>query len=1055
MLSNVSVDDDKSSVDSGDESTGGKGHVVGIETASLPEGLSALVREQSSRAGSRRNTGVRKHSPSTASEHPPLPTIQISEASMQELTERFESIRNETEEIVAQVAKEAEEHKSQLAELLSEKDEKQILLKDKEAASEKLKKEVNTSERANRQAQNKKSQKEKTLRDKQAERDKVKEDMARWQKEIEEMHTEKQLWEKEKLKIAADTERKVEEMRVTLRKRQNSLNAMEEEIRQKGLQIKELEDERQALPGADDEEAKAAEATEKEKDRAWDIHERELMAKFNANSIRARNLEIDLQKAQAYFAHLSAQQASNPIMYQQNNAISTGVDYDANGPRPKARRNRQRKSRTNTISSLVAAYPNMDTVFPPAAAYNNITSQALPSPNFAPGPYFDPNVNAGLSSMSDHSGMSDADITSLTAGAPLSPTATNLLPSNIFFDDDDVPDNASRNMGQPILGPAFDAELQQSPESSSRSASLFNSPRTSQPSLQLFKQTRDSFGEEARNSSARQSLGSDFGAIGSPNTNPMPPPKSRLGELFTFSNKQRAKTMQEGPALGTLKAGQSQSFNEAVSETNKNRRTSFSAGWSGLPFLNRGHPTEASEGNGPVLGRSGSGSGIARRRRAFGMWGSSIDDPTAAGDDGRSPGSPRPASIASSDLPRPSSESAPFGWAPSMDREVGVRNSPLATNWSLNLNRESSALAQPWSTSRSTSRRPSILNGSTTNLNPSGFVLEEDEILPTNELGLLDSPPPNVGVIGTRPPSQMSTGPGAVNPTLNPTAPTFKVSLFEKLSGKSGDKPDKDAKKDKKEKKSKKSKDKDAIPETSADDRDDDNVTPYMSRISRDGFSLNSLNSLHSLASSMPESVDSLERAVTGSDIVTTYSTISGRSGELSLVGKENSFQKLLRKGSSSKFSIGSLGSLRGMSKREREKAREQDLDDDTTLGSIPGFVDSPASYSPALGYSAEVTSSPLPDMKERKEKKDKKAEKAERKAREEKKRAAEEAKAKEDAKVGEGEAEDALGMETPDAKREGRMSVNWGRFSIKGKKKEGRTSVDVERSEADEAGDE
>jgi len=259
---NLAVDDmpNGTVVDSSDESAGVRSHGAGLETVAA-EGAPAMAREQSSgHLGQRRNTVGRRHSPSTASEHPmppipPVPPLRGDrDESMQQLTERFETIRAETEDTVMQVSKDADDFKIQIAELIKERDEKRQMLKEKEEASEKLKKEVHNSERTNRQAQNRKTTKEKALREKEAERTKMQEDMARWRREIQEMRDEREIWQKERDKIAKSTEKKTEELKDILRKRQNSLNGMEEEIRVKGLQIKELEEERQKLPGVEDDE---------------------------------------------------------------------------------------------------------------------------------------------------------------------------------------------------------------------------------------------------------------------------------------------------------------------------------------------------------------------------------------------------------------------------------------------------------------------------------------------------------------------------------------------------------------------------------------------------------------------------------------------------------------------------------------------------------------------------------------------------------------------------------------------------------------------------------
>jgi hypothetical protein len=423
----------------------------------------------------------------------------------------------------------------------------------------------------------------------------------------------------------------------------------------------------------------------------------------------------------------------------------------------------------------------------------------------------------------------------------------------------------------------------------------------------------------------------------------------KLSSFFTFP-KSRAKTdSQQSPALGSLKSGQSQSFPRSTDDPDasgsRHRRVSFSSGWN----VFRGPTvTDAAEGNAPAPARNST----ARRRRPFNMFGSSVDDPTAFSD--RDPSSPRPVSIASSDLPRPSTDSAPFGW-PAADGNVINRNSPLATNWSHNV-------TSTWS--RNPSRRPSVQHGSAS-LFTSGVASDDDEFLPSDSM-LGQASPAAVGVIGTRPASSHKQ----VTPRLNPAAPTFKA-MFNLSSNK----------------------DKGKGKERSVDSNMSDVVlpptsSPSESRKSRDTHSIHTQNSV-------AESTESLDRI---SSNTTSDANPSGAASK----DKESSFTRLLRKGSSSKFSLSSKASLFGSKKGVSSAANSDrdgsmDLGDDTLFGKSFDSVTS----SPMLGGMAP----------------------------------------------GEWNRKDAH----PATPKEGRMSVNWGRaFGIK--KGKGRESLDVDRSETESA---
>lgn len=971
--SNLSMEDQSS--DSGEESTTVRTHSAGVEAAAT-EALPPTVREPSSNvnAGQRRNTVGRKHSPSNAAtDQATLAAIASNqpEESMQQLTEKFEAIRRDTEEVMGQVARDSEEYKLQILDLMKEKDEKRKALKEKEEASEKLKKEVNYSERSNRQAQNRKQQKEKVLKEKQNERAKMQADVTRWRKEIDEMKVEREKWQKEKEELLKIKEQRAKELRETIRKRQNSVDGLDQVIRLKGLQIKELEAARKTLPGGeDDDESRAIDVAEKQRDLEWELREKDLVRQLNLQQVQLRQLEVQYHSAQTTYNALGARLANNPLannplMYHGN---SSGVDFDpASQGKAKSRRNRNRKSRNGTVSSPVPGFATMDVQFPSSNAYN-ITNTT--SPSFAPGPYFDLNHDTAMVPLSEQTiGMSEAEVRAMTAGAPLSPTATSLLPSNIFSDDEPPSqegDNSPRSFGGILHGSSYSA-FDNDPQSptSSRSASGLSSPRTSSHNLAMYGvASHDHAMDNERRS--LNSPGNEFGAIGSPSPSDPSSSHNKFTNLFGFPKSRSKTTPHDSPALGSLKSGQSQSFPRSTDEpeviANRQRRVSFTSGWNVMPNLfNRSSVSDATEGNAPAPARN-----PTARRRRLNMFGSSIDDPTTFSE--RDPSSPRPVSIASSDLPRPSTDSAPFGW-PAAEGNVINRNSPLATNWSVNV-------TQPWS--RTPSRRPSLQHG---NSNPltSGIASDDDEFLPSDNIAGQASPPP-VGVIGTRPPSAHKP----VTPRLNPAAPTFRA-MFSR-----SDKSEQDNTKGKEEASESRG-------STADSSHHAFSSSPSESRKSRDARSIRTQNSV-------AESSESL-------DIITSNTPSDVMSS--SAKDKDNSFtRRLLRKGSSSKFSLSSIrgkdsslfSSKKGTSSTADSDRAERDgsldLGDDTNFGK--SFES--ATSSPMLG---SMTS-------------------------------------------GEWSRKD----QNPGTPKEGRMSVNWSRaFGIK--KGKGRESSDVDRAEADTAGTE
>lgn len=862
------VNEDEDDENSNDDSPGTRG--IAIEAAAIPEASQAIAREQSSgNGGQRRNTVGRKHSASTAgndqaAREPPLPGQP--EESMHKLAEKFESLRKETDEITKQMGMDAENFESQMAVLIRDKESRDAILKEKQKTTEELKKDASNHERQNRIAQEKKTKKEKEFNDKLAQKTRRKDDMNRWRNEIDAMKLEREDWRVKRQCLEEEKEETISKLRDELCKHQQSTNRLEEEIHVKGLQIKELELARKTLPGSEDDgNTREIDEQEKLEDLAWENTEKLLLQELNTNSHQLREIGVQITRNQN---DLSLLQASIPIMYSAN---SSGVDFDPTGAagKAKSRRTRNRKSRTNTISSPIAAHPITNSPFPASSMYNNLHNST--SPSFAQGPYIDMSSQMASVGMSDQTGMSEEEIRQMTGGAPLSPTvASSLLPSNIFSDDFDDPPSpgSTRSFGPPLPGSTYFENDPQSPHSSSRSASLVSSPQSSSHNLAMYGVSSRDYGVE----SDRRSLNSPrtaFGVIGSTASAEQSAPH-KLKDMFTF-NRTRGKTMQDdGPTLGSLKHGQSQSFPRSTEEpetlASKHRRISFSSGNIWNPFQ-RGTPAveTSAQGNAPAPARIVG----ARRQRTFNIFNSNVDENTNME---RNPSSPRPLSVASSDLPRPSTDSAPFGWAPP---DVSVnRNSPLATNWSIHA---------PATWSRNPSRRPSIQYASTTALT-SGIASEDDEFLPPSDSLATQSSPPPVGVIGTRPVSSHKP----ITPKLNPLAPDFTHSLFSRASK---SEKEKDAGKGKVKAVDTSTAADDALPTTTAS-------SPSASRYSRDTTSIHTQNSI-------TESYDSLEK--TASNSASDMNTASNGQA------KEPSFtQRLLRKGSSGKFSLGSIRNFTG-----------------------------------------------------------------------------------------------------------------------------------------------
>ncbi|XDG08310.1 hypothetical protein ABKA04_007925 [Annulohypoxylon sp. FPYF3050] len=831
--------------DHADEDGGTRSAAAGVETASIPENSGAAREASSSNlSNTRRNTLTRKHSPSTTSMDQSVKEAlsKDSEESLEELGKRFESIRKEIDETQAQIAKDEKEHKELVDELAGEKKTKRRIQKEKDDTTEKLKREMGSTERAMRSAQQRKTQKEKLLRDKQAERQKLHDDMAKWEKDMASMQKRQAGFEKEMNSCQKDADGRADELRAEIAQAQASLAQEEMELKEKSKELKEAEEQRKKLPGG--EESEEWRETDRQIKREWDMRARDLQRRLFAANRKLRMVNDYENVLQAQLA--AAQQAGLPFMY--NQANSSGVDFDLGTQNQLKRRSRNSNSLSNVaIPSPVQSFSMIERPYGPPTTFGPSRPPTIP-PGFAQGPYLDHNPDF-------HDLLDDEGLRHLSGTAPLSPTATSLLPAGMLDDlvDDEPPSPGSRPSRHNTFGSPFAPENDpQSPASSARSLSILSSPHGSSHHLPFSQYTGEN--------SERRSLKGLRGDL-NPASPIAPPTQTTNRRTFLPWLHRGPKPADEPPALGTLKAGQTQSLPRQAEDgeaSPSKRRISFSSGWN---MFNRNSA-------GPDLPEisSPNARGIPSRRIGLATntsLGSNIFSE-------RDPSSPRPVSIASSELPRPSTDSSSiWGRAPQPNRL-----------WSRDDN--------PWA-SQNPSRRPS-LHGSPSALKTT-LADADDEILDDSEI--LHASPSQVGVIGTKPSSRL------LSQRLNPAAPSFMGGLFRAKPDKEKDK-DKEADrayKDSKEKtKAKEKKPRISLSDVSEAAAPSIDESPSEPRKSRDIYSIGT--------PSITESRESLTLEHTLSN------TPSDQAAGLGSKDQESGLRKLLRKGSSSKFSFSSVRGL-------------------------------------------------------------------------------------------------------------------------------------------------
>ena len=473
----------------------------------------------------------------------------------------------------------------------------------------------------------------------------------------------------------------------------------------------------------------------------------------------------------------------------------------------------------------------------------------------------------------------------------MSPTANALIPSNLLRDDDLASNafNFPRQRGieggmtthsvNTYTSSNIESNSQdpQSPLSvNSRSPSLMSSPHESVHNPLSYYSSRDQGTEIDRRSINSTSL--SFAPTENNALN-----GRRLTGLFNF-NRQRAKpSIDESPPLGTLKQGQSQSFPRNLDQVpldpiGSARRRLGSGTWTNpmSSFLARNIVGSSATADGDSTLRPSLG--LTRRSRLH-MFGSKLEPSDPLSSINRS-ASPRPSSTYSFEnaLPRPSSDSQPFGWGASDGAHQ--RSSPLVADWS--------SIGGPWS--RSQSRRASIQHGSTSNLSLGSTPLEPDDYSSSYASGI--SPPAPIGTGRTK--ARQS----AITPKLNPAAPSFTTRLFSRNESKKGT--------------NSKGKDIEKTKDTEPDYGPEDS-SPPTSRLSRDA---------RSIATATSESHDSLDYTLSASPSDSANN----------VVAKETLMQRITRKSSSSKFNVPwskERGSI--FSKKAGEPSTPGEVDEDAS----------------------------------------------------------------------------------------------------------------------------
>lgn len=844
-------------------------------------------------------------------------------ATVHELTERLDDLRTELQLVEDQEREDELEHVKLYNSLISKKEELQLQQGKRENESKELKRLVTSLEQANTTAQRKRTLQEKALQQKLTQRNKVQEDAQRWQREVAEMKIETTQIAIGKDHYASNSRQRIQELRDEQEPDLQDIKSLEEQIRLTGIEVKSLEEAKAADDEAAENDLKEYQKAAETADALWRTREMELHHRYmhsNGELHAANSAYNSMSQRFGYMGsrRLSQSTAYAPIYTADNSsAVSENHAYQSDS-----------QGRAFSGQLFNPTYPDHNGLdvrqISGSVSRHQASSEAEDSARSS-SPFFSVDTNIPLFSQPSN-GMSERDVQALTGGALMSPSANNLLPSDLLGDDledmtgrTQIPPNnrdepvsqveeaaarrlpirlnpglSSRNPSHqssssevlPGLGAVPGMKLLESayavPNSPSsmrsRSPSLVSSPHGSNTNLH-YRNPSDTYLESDRRSIRSVS-----------STSQVSRSAGRFGSLW--SGRQRGRTTSEdGPAFGSLTQHQSRSMPRQLEEDNVETETRpsepkrLSSLGSRLGFgsstTTRRNISMSNVGEvAPASSLAGS-----NKFKSLGILGSkampwrSQAIVTAA----ERSASPRPASTYSLDkaLPPPEIGQQFFGW----DNSSGAQVRDTSSLWSAIPN------------SRRASIHQDVFERPLSDLHDLGDS--------SHELPPLRETAPQAP-IGTRPSKDDSDS----TPRMSSSTPYFKMMGRDKRTDKSPGKS------------RKRGKGSDSVDEqytTSGDGHS----SPPESQYSRE----------YALGSGA-ESLENLGETPTDDGLSSQESGLQPGSAS-----KESFMRKMTRKGSSSRFGLPNFKEKGGLFSR---KAHNEDVEDDgSTLGASVGSLNS------------------------------------------------------------------------------------------------------------------
>ncbi|KAI6807604.1 hypothetical protein KC332_g13326 [Hortaea werneckii] len=873
---------------------------------------------------------------------------------IQQLTERLDAIRRETDEAEKQAREDEDEELKMKDELISERDALKAEVTEKERNSRNLKREVNTLERQNTTAQNERTKQERVLQSKHMERQKLKEDVARWEQEAVNMKADLERIKNQKVSALQELEKEKESLRSKHTEEMAAMKSLDDSIRDRNFKIKTLERAmKNSSPSANNhdnhdggEEQSLVQQFQQdaEDERQWQIHRAQLQQQYVMSTQKLEAAKRFHAEQARYLDHIREQRRRDEELAQQYSSppppMRSKTDIEGSAAKGIIQRGDSQRSTGRLAGSrgenMTAESPRLGAFGPASSSATSPFGSGMAAMNspFQSAPFL--NIHNGMTiAQPQTSGMSmsDEEREKLTGGAPMSPGAgAELLPADLFANESEGNQNQNGREAegatvQPLPGlgslpglaglaglgtsagpsPLHQqvdplAQGAQSPGSQpgSRSPSVLASPHASQHHLPSHvmssPDTRPLFDTDRRSVRSNRSGRATSGGV-----------PQQAGSRFSsmFGIKPRAKTAVGSADESTLALSKANSMPKqdqsipGLDSATRKRNSSISATTTPAAF---GSDMAGFDGAADASGDGQASAVPSRARRAFGGMGTLFGRTNAEKGEGgwpasftstfgRRPGSPRPGSTHSNELPRPSFDSSRWGvdtW-PSGDATAGARSSPLSFGGSGWVASGPGQAPNPrMFGSRHPSRRPSVQYGAS---GPPEDILEDED----SDRDDIDDArvSANLGPIGTKPGKRIEPDDEAADnsatPKLNPAAKDFKSFFGIKSSkektantgvGGSGSGP--------------------AAGSSSAitgllEGFDD---SPPASRKSRDARSLTTTES--SIAGESGRASNDLARTPSYSN----HSDATGPSPLVGSSGKESFMQKITRKSSSGMFSL-------------------------------------------------------------------------------------------------------------------------------------------------------